>query len=94
MFALMKASVRSTIAKAKLAEPLLVVRHTGRKVPNRKVAKSRIVHVVLVVLDKKFALAYNSVIIVGFTLIKNNTNELRLLVSSAEMRRNHRCHYS
>ena len=39
---------------AKLAEPLLVVRRTG-KVPNRKVSKSLIVHVVAV--DKKFALA-------------------------------------
>ena len=42
---------------AKIAEPFLVVRITG-KVPNRKVAKSRIVLLVLViVLDKKFALA-------------------------------------
>ena len=45
---------------AMLAEPLLVVRHTG-KVPKRKVAESRIVHavalVVVLVLEKKFSLA-------------------------------------
>ena len=66
---------------AKLAEPLLVIRHTS-KVPNRKVPKSRIVHVValVVVLDKKLALAelgHNS----RFHS-KNNTNQLHLLVSS------------
>ena len=55
MFALMKAFLFGLLAMAKVAEPLLVVRHIG-KVPNRKVAKSRIVHVVLV-LDKTFALA-------------------------------------
>ena len=43
----------------KLAEPFLVIRNTG-KIPNWKVAKSRIVHVlvlVVLVLDKKFVLA-------------------------------------
>ena len=40
---------------AKLAEPLMGVRNTG-KVPNRKVAKSRIVLVLVFVLEKKFAL--------------------------------------
>ena len=44
----------------KLDEPLLVIRHTS-KVPNQKVAKSGIVHVVVLVvvvlvLDKKFGL--------------------------------------
>ena len=45
------------LSMAKLAEPLLVVRHMG-KVPNQKVAKLLNVHVLVVlVLDKKFALA-------------------------------------
>ena len=45
---------------AKLAEPYVGVRHSG-KVPNRKVSKSQIVHVLVLVLvlvlDKNFALA-------------------------------------
>ena len=45
---------------AKQAEPFVGVRHTG-KVPNRKVSKSQILHVLVLVLvldlDKKFALA-------------------------------------
>ena len=43
------------VPMAKLAEPLVGVRNTG-KVPNGKVAKSHFLLLVLDVLDKKFAL--------------------------------------
>ena len=65
---------------AKLAQPLLVSRHTC-KVPNRKVAKSNFL-LLLVLVPGKNLRSHDSVIIVGFTL-KNYTNQLRLLVSSA-----------
>ena len=62
---------------AKLAEPLMDVRNTG-KVPNWKVAKSRIV--LILVLGKSFALEYLSRDSKFHS--KNNTNKLHLLVSS------------
>ena len=55
---------------AKLSEPLVGVGHTG-EVPNRKVAKSQFLLVlvlVLVLLVDKSLRSHNSVIIVGFTL--------------------------
>ena len=73
----MRASLYGLLSMAKLSEPLLVVRHTG-KVPNRKVAKSQSVHVLVLVLvlllvlvlvlvlDKSLR-SHNSVII-GFNL--------------------------
>ena len=62
---------------AKQAKPLIGVRNTG-KVPNQKVAKSLIV--LGLVLGKSFALVYLSHD--GRFHPKNNTNQLRLLVSS------------
>ena len=53
-FALMKAYLWTTIPMAKLAEPLLGIRNTD-KVPNRKVAKSHSV-LLVIVLDKNFVL--------------------------------------
>ena len=60
------------LSMAKLAEPLLVVIHTG-KVPNWKVAKSQIVHALVLVLVlalvlEKSLFSHNSVRIVGFAL--------------------------
>ena len=58
------------IPMAKLVEPLVCVRNTG-KLPNRKVLKSQIVLVLVLVLivdlDKKLC-SYNSGVTVGFTL--------------------------
>ena len=54
---------------AKLGEPLLVVIHTD-KVPNRKVAKSHflLLVLVLVLVLEKSLFSHNSVRIVGFAL--------------------------